>query len=144
MEIAIVGVGAEVLCHAAAVNARALHAPTDAAGRFWDLLALTRSAVSVPLPDALFARTLLVPGDSDPLRIGSIRAMQVVGCGFSPRDTLTLSGVTGAGRLLCLQRGVLTLCGTLLEPQEFPLGAAFATLEPEHALLAAGVRLLAQ
>ncbi len=142
MEIALVGAGAKMLCRKYRLAARAFPSPADAAAQVWDLLALTRDAVASPFSVPLCARSLLLPGDSDPRFALAAHARQLVGYGFSPRDTLTLSCVTGSERLLCLQRGLLTAAGVLLEPQELPLPAELFSLPAEDALLVAGVRLL--
>jgi len=143
MNIALVGEDAPALCRIAGVDASAFVLPADAAGRRWDLLALTRTAAAArPFPEGLVTRTLLLPGDeSDPAR--AVRACQVIGYGFSPRDTLTLSSFTGAEPLLCVQRSVLTLRCSLIEPQELPLSPALHGLSAEQALLLSGLRLLA-
>lgn len=142
MEIAVVGAQAEALCRRAGiVGARAFSALAEADGRIWDLLALSRDAARAPYPAALRVKNALLPGDSAPALAAALHAVQIVGYGFSPRDTLTLSSVTGAERLLCLQRGLLTLGGVLLEPQELPLPHTLSPLGAEDALLAAGLRL---
>ncbi len=143
MDIAVVGPNAPSLCAAAGLGALAFFTLSDATERAWDLLALVRPAVGAPFPQGLRARSLLLPGDSDASFALLLRAPQVVTYGLSPRDTLTLSSLAGAERLLCLQRSLLTLGGTLLEPQEFPLSSALNALPDEHALLVAGLRLLA-
>lgn len=143
MEIAVVGARARVLCEMAQIRgAHAFSALSEAEGRVWTLLALTHDAARAPFPVSLRACCLLLPGDSETSLAFGVEAAQIVGYGFSPRDTLTLSSVTGTERLLCLQRGLLTLDGTLLEPQELPLPPAFSALRAEDALFAAGLRLL--
>lgn len=142
MDIAIVGARAQALCRAAQLDAHPFPVLADAAGRAWDLLALARDAAKTPFFGDIRARNLLLPGDSDPSFAQGMGALQVVGYGFSPRDTLTLSSVTGAERLLCLQRSLLTADGALLEPQELPLSPALSTLSEDDALLVAGLRLL--
>ena len=142
MGIAVVGANAPDLCRTADIGARAFFALSDASGRTWDLLALTRDASRKPFPCAVSARSLLLPGDSDPSFAVRTGALQVVGYGFSPRDTLTLSSFAGAERLLCLQRSLLTTDGVLLEPQELPLSPALSALGEEQALFIAGLRLL--
>lgn len=141
MQIAVVGAGAAAICRAAGVGAELCPVLADAAGRSWDVLALA-DGVTPLLRGNIRAKCLLLPGDSDPLLLANIRAAQVVSCGLSPRDTLTLSSLAGAERLLCLQRGVVTPYGSLLEPQELPLSPDFNALTDEDALLAAGLRLL--
>ena len=143
MEIAVVGARARRLCAAAGVSgARAFTTLTQAGGRAWDLLALTADAISAPFSGAPRARSLLLPGDSAPSLAAGAQALQIIGYGFSPRDTLTLSSFAGRERLLCLQRGLLTLGGALLEPQELPLPEALSALREEDALFIAGLRLL--
>ena len=142
MEIAVVGADARLLCRKACLRARCFRAGAEAAGRSWDLLALARDAAGGAPPEALRARSILLPGDSDPAFARGMRALQLIGYGFSPRDTLTLSSFAEAGRLLCLQRSIVAADGTLLEPQELPLPPAFAAFSDEDALLAAGVLLL--
>ena len=142
MDIAVAGADARALCRRAGAGARPFRTLAEAAGRRWDLLALARDAARPPCPGGLRARTLLLPGDSAPALAQGAQALQVVGYGFSPRDTLTLSSFAGEGRLLCLQRSLLTLGGEVLEPQELPLPPALASLSGEYALLVAGLRLL--
>ena len=143
MEIAVVGAQARALCRAADVpGARPFSVLAQADGRAWDLLALSADAVGAPFSGTLRARSLLLPGDSDPSLAAGAQALQIVGYGFSPRDTLTLSSFAGRERLLCLQRGLLTLGGALLEPQELPLPEALCTLREEDALFIAGLCLL--
>lgn len=143
MEIAIVGADADVLCEAADVGAQAFPTPAQAAIHSWDLLALTiHSAAHASLSKKLRVKILLMPGDGDPSLARSTHALQIIGYGFSPRDTLTLSSLTGPEPLLCLQRSLLTPDGALLEPQELPLPPGLSELGGEHALLVAGLRLL--
>ncbi|MBR3562121.1 MAG: hypothetical protein IKN81_11460 [Oscillospiraceae bacterium] len=142
MDIAVVGAASRALCLAAGLDAAAFPTLARASGRRWDLLALTRDAARTPYCGDVPARNLLLPGDSDPSFALCTGALQVVGYGFSPRDTLTLSCVTGAERLLCLQRSIITTLGTVIEPQELPLTGALGALEGEDALLAAGTLLL--
>lgn len=142
MDIAVIGANAQALCCLEGICVQPLPAPEDAEGWEWDIIALTRSALRRPFRGVLRARSLLLPGDSAPGFALSESASQVIGYGFSPRDTLTLSSLEG--RILCLQRSVFTLDGTLLEPQELPLPAALDRLPAEQALLAAGLLLLSR
>ena len=142
MDIAVVGAAGRALCRAAGLDAAVFPTLAHAAIRRWDLLALCRDAARTPFFGEVSARNLLLPGDSDPSFALCTGALQVVGYGFSPRDTLTLSCVTGEERLLCLQRSVITALGTVLEPQELPLTGALNALDGEDALLAAGAKLL--
>lgn len=133
-----------MLCRTIGRDAQPILTLADVAGLDWDLLALTRGAAKPAFSGTLCARCLLLPGDSEPSLLRALRASEVVSYGFSPRDTLTLSSVTGTDRFLCLQRSLLTLDGALLEPQELPLSPALSALDAEDALLAAGVNLLSQ
>lgn len=143
MEIAVVGAQARTLCAAAGVSgARCFSALAQAGESVWDLLALSADAVRAPFTGALRARSLLLPGDSAPSLTARAGALQIIGYGFSPRDTLTLSSFAGRERLLCLQRALLTLGGSLLEPQELPLPESLSALCEEDALFIAGLRLL--
>ena len=142
MEIAVVGKDMRTLCSSVGVNARTFSALSAVVGGHWDLLALAPEALASLPEKEVRATTLLLPGDSGSELARELCAVQLVGYGFSPRDTLTFSGVTGEERLLCLQRAMLTLRGTLLEPQELPLPGSFSSLSAERALLAAGLRLL--
>lgn len=106
------------------------------------LLALTWDALDGPLPQGLRVHTLLLPGGGDTACLRGVRAFQLAGYGFSPRDTLTLSSVSEAGGQFCVQRSLLTPDGTVIEPQEFPLPPRFAALPGEHALLLTGLDFL--
>ena len=143
MEIAVVGAQAQSLCRAAGVRGiQPFSALAQTDGRVWDLLALSADAAHTPFSGVLRAHSLLLPGDSAPSLAAGAQAAQIIGYGFSPRDTLTLSSFAGRERLLCLQRGLLTLDGALLEPQELPLPEALCALREEDALFIAGLRLL--
>ena len=69
--------------------------------------------------------------------------LQVVGCGLSPRCSLTLSGLSPRP-VLCVQRALTALDGTVIEPQDIPLSLRWSRLPPETLLLAAGAWLLAK
>lgn len=85
-------------------------------------------------------RCLLVPGTMGPAA-GEMRAGWVVSYGLDRRDTLTLSSIE-PGRLCgALQRELVTLDGTTVEGQEFPLSNGWK-LAPMAALACVGVQLL--
>ena len=91
-------------------------------------------------PGQVRCRILLLPG---PLasQAGRVRAGWVVSYGLSRRDTLTLSSFAPRRPCLTLQRELVTLTGTCLEPQELPL---FSSAPSPLLLLAwAGTCLLA-
>jgi len=142
MQIAVVGALSRTLCRAAGVDADAFPTLRDASGRAWDLLALSRSAVPPRFSGALSARSLILPGDCCASLALCTGARQVVDYGLSPRDTLTISSLTGTERLFCLQRSIVALNGVLLEPQELPFSSALAVFSDEDALLIACLRLL--
>lgn len=83
--------------------------------RTWDILILPSGREAVEAR----CRILLVPGDCLPDRVAGISAAQVVTCGLSHRDTLTLSSF--AEPVLCVQRALTRPDGIVVEPQEFPL-----------------------
>ena len=106
----------------------------------WELFVLDREGARrlsaqgrMPL-----CRTLLLPQEAwaEPLR-----ARQVVSCGPSPQSSLTLSSLTQRG-VLCVQRQLTALNGTVIEPQEIPLPTAWCCWETEPLLLLAGACLL--
>lgn len=66
---------------------------------------------------------------------------QAVSYGPSPQSTLTLSSLTRRG-VLCVQRQVTALDGSVIEPQDIPLPEAWGCWETEPLLLLAGVCLL--
>ena len=72
-----------------------------------------------------------------------LRAQQGVGCGLSPRCSLTLSGLTPRP-VLCVQRRLTAVNGAAIEPQDIPLPLRWGRLPPEALLLAAGAWLLAE
>lgn len=141
LEIALLGAQASALRTHLTVPVVALSGVGEAAERCWALLALCDTP-SVQIADALCCDTLLLPGRSDPAAVRAIAPRQVIGYGLSPRDTLTLSSLAAGRALLCIQRSVLTLHGTLLEAQEVPLPQHLAALPGEQALLLAGIELL--
>ncbi len=87
----------------------------EAEGTVWDLLALTPEGCAHLAAGRLRCRVLLAPGGS---RVPE-GADTVVTCGLSPRDSLTLSSLTEP--VLCIQRALPCLDGSVLEPQEVPL-----------------------
>ena len=107
--------------------------------RGWDLLALDREgARRLTARGGLRCRTLLLPQGvwTEPLAV-----RQAVSYGPSPQSTLTLSSLTRRG-VLCVQRQVAALDGSVIEPQDIPLPEAWGCWETEPLLLLAGVYLL--
>lgn len=70
----------------------------ELAERTWDILILPSGREAVEGR----CRILLIPGDCPPERVAGVSAAQVVTCGLSHRDTLTLSSL--AEPVLCVQR----------------------------------------
>ena len=70
--------------------------------RCWELLVLDRPGTArlAVLGRAPLCRTVLLPQENT---AAPLRAQQVVGCGLSPRCSLTLSGLTPRP-VLCVQR----------------------------------------
>ena len=68
-------------------------------------------------------------------------ARQTVDCGLDKRSSLTLSSLTPQP-VLCVQRRLTDLHGTVIEPQELPLPPDWTRFEAEPLLLLAGARLL--
>lgn len=100
----------------------------------WDLLALTPEGARNACGIQLHCKCLLLPGDC-PVRT---TAQAVISYGLSARDSLTLSGVRQP--VLCIQRTLPGPGGSLLEPQEIPLGDLPGP--PEAVLGLLGLRLL--
>ena len=86
--------------------------------RCWELLVLDSGGAArlAALGRAPLCRTVLMPQES----------------GLSPRP------------VLCVQRALTALDGTVIEPQDIPLSLHWSRLPPETLLLAAGAWLLAK
>ena len=110
--------------------------------RCWELLVLDRPGTArlAVLGRAPLCRTVLLPQENT---AAPLRAQQVVGCGLSPRCSLTLSGLTPR-TVLCVQRRLTAVNGAAIEPQDIPLPLRWGRLPPEALLLAAGAWLLAE
>ena len=94
--------------------------------RGWDLLALDREgARRLTARGGLRCRTLLLPQGvwTEPLAV-----RQAVSYGPSPQSTLTLSSLTRRG-VLCVQRQVTALDGSVIEPPDIPLPEAWGGCE---------------
>ena len=94
--------------------------------RCWALLVLDREgarrlAGQGPAP---LCGTVLLPQDVWP---EPLRARQVVSCGPSPQSSLTLSSLAQRC-VLCVQRQLTALNGTVIEPQDIPLPEALVLL----------------
>ena len=82
--------------------------------RCWELLVLDRPGTArlAVLGRAPLCRTVLLPQENT---AAPLRAQQVVGCGLSPRCSLTLSGLTPRP-VLCVQRRLTAVNGAAIEP----------------------------
>ena len=108
--------------------------------RCWELLVLDRPGTArlAVLGRAPLCRTVLLPCGS-PCAFPAAR--QTVDCGLDKRSSLTLSSLTPQP-VLCVQRRLTDLHGTVIEPQELPLPPDWTRFEAEPLLLLAGARLL--
>lgn len=67
---------------------------------------------------------------------------QIVGCGFSPRNSLTLASLAPQRAVLSVQRAIVGMDGRCIPPQDIPLPREWAAWSAEEQLLLAGVALL--
>ena len=106
-----------------------------AAGALGTLLVLTEAGLGRA---ASPCGILLVPGDCPAELLERVPAETVVTYGMSPRDSLTFSSLEGP--VLCVQRRLPRLDGTVVEPQEVPLPGLSGP--PELLLPVLGARVL--
>ena len=111
-----------------------LSAPKGGAGYF-DL-----ALVWGDVPRGLSCETMLL-WEGAVLR-ETLRAKQVISCGFSPRCSLTLSSISPEGAILSVQRTILCPDGRCVLPQDIPLPPQWAALPAEEQLMLAGTALL--
>lgn len=114
--------------------------PALLAGREYDLLVVSPRAVGWAGAAALGCETVLLPGAAGPLA-GSLRAERAVSYGLNPKDTLTVSSLSGERICVALQRGLIRLDGEVVEDQELVL--PYAGEPPELVLARVGIKLLA-
>lgn len=113
--------------------------PSLLAGTEYDLLIVSPLAVGWAGLAALSCETVLLPGAAGPLS-GSLRAERAVSYGLNPKDTLTVSSLSGERICVALQRGIIRLDGSVVEEQEIVL--PYAGELPELALARVGMELL--
>lgn len=89
-----------------------------------------------PQTMSLSARALTVCGENASPALEHCRCDMVVTYGFSVRDTLTPSATLGEGRVVSLQRGLMTLDGRSVEPMEVPVGHLCGDMETRMAVAA--------
>lgn len=113
--------------------------PALLAGREYDLLVVSPRAVGWAGAAALQCQTVLLPGSAGALT-GSLRAERAVSYGLNPKDTLTVSSLSGERICVALQRGIIRLDGSVVEEQEIvlPYGGEL----PELVLARVGINLL--
>ena len=100
---------------------RGLDRKEEPAQAVWDLLALTPSGLLHLEKGLVRCRILLLPGGSPPEFVSLAEAECLVTYGLSTRDSLTLSSLEA--RVLCVQRTLPRPDGSIVEPQELPLGS---------------------
>ena len=106
---------------------RGLERAERLAERTWDLLALTPSGLLRLEKELVRCRILLLPGGSPPELVSLANAECLITYGLSSRDSLTLSSLEAP--VLCVQRSLPRPDGSVLEPQELPLGSLPAPAE---------------
>ena len=104
-------------------------------GESYDLMAVLSAAA---LPQGVRCSVLLLWEGELP----SVAAEQVIGCGFSPRSTLTLSSLGPPRAVLSVQRVLRCTDGRCVLPQDIPLPPQWCDLLPETQLMLAGMALL--
>lgn len=113
--------------------------PALLAGRRYDLLVVSPGSLGWAGAEALYCRTVLLPGAAGPAA-RALRADRAVSYGLSPRDTLTPSSLDGAHICVAVQRELIRLDGGVVERQELVL--PYDGQQPELVLARTGIRLL--
>ena len=108
-------------------GARGLERKEELSQATWDLLALTPSGLLRLEKGVVRCRILLLPGGSPPELISLANTECLITYGLSTRDSLTLSSLEAP--VLCIQRTLPRPDGSVVEPQEFPLGSLPAPAE---------------
>ena len=114
--------------------------PAQLSGGVLDLLAVSPGAVGWAGAGVIRCRTALLPGSAAPLA-RAIAAEQAVSYGTGSKDTITLSGLDGGRMAAAVQRALITLDGTVIEPQELVLPCP-ADISPALFLARVGMALL--
>lgn len=108
-------------------------------GRRWALLVLNEAGCRRLPPSRVRCRQVLLPGACGAQVLPCIEAETFVTYGLSIRDSLTYSSLSQP--VLCIQRTLLRLDGTLIEPGELPLPHGWRAEEEGLALLGAELLL---
>ena len=110
----------------------------DLSAQRWGTLLLPPGTAGAIQGVPVSCACLLVEGGCPAELLSSVETAHVVTYGMSPRDSLTLSSLQEP--VLCVQRSLTRPDGTVIEPQELPLGEL--PLPPEQMLPLLGLRLL--
>ena len=89
---------------------------------FCDLFLLGPGVSAAKRPRQIQCRAAILPGPDSSAMSAGLDTPCAVTYGFSPRDTLTLSSLSGRRAMVALQREIIDLSGICHEQQEFVLG----------------------
>lgn len=117
---------------------RILRGEAELSEQTWGILLLPPGTVRGRQEVPISCACLLVEGTCPAELLSSVKTAHVVTYGMSPRDSLTLSSLQEP--VLCVQRSLIRPDGTVIEPQELPLGEL--PLPPEQMLPLLGLQLL--
>ena len=117
---------------------RILRGEAELSEQTWGILLLPPGTVRGRQEVQISCACLLVEGTCPAELLSSVKTAHVVTYGMSPRDSLTLSSLREP--VLCGQRSLIRPDGTVIEPQELPLGEL--PLPPEQMLPLLGLQLL--
>ena len=117
---------------------RILRGAAELSEQTWGILLLPPGTVRGRQEVPISCACLLVEGTCPAELLSSVKTAHVVTYGMSPRDSLTLSSLREP--VLCVQRSLIRPDGTVIEPQELPLGEL--PLPPEQMLPLLGLQLL--
>ena len=117
---------------------RILRGEAELSEQTWGILLLPPGTVRGRQEVPISCACLLVEGTCPAELLSSVKTAHVVTYGMSPRDSLTLSSLREP--MLCVQRSLIRPDGTVIEPQELPLGEL--PLPPEQMLPLLGLQLL--
>ena len=117
---------------------RILRGEAELSEQTWGILLLPPGTVRGRQEVPISCACLLVEGTCPAELLSSVKTAYVVTYGMSPRDSLTLSSLREP--VLCVQRSLIRPDGTVIEPQELPLGEL--PLPPEQMLPLLGLQLL--
>ena len=117
---------------------RILRGEAELSEQTWGILLLPPGTVRGRQEVPISCACLLVEGTCPAELRSAEKTAYVVTYGMSPRDSLTLSSLREP--VLCVQRSLIRPDGTVIEPQELPLGEL--PLPPEQMLPLLGLQLL--